>query len=369
MTKTKKRQKNEQYEDYWRITLGNTNYFETNSQAMKVLKLLSDYVDKKEPTLIGSNKGRYRNLQDEVLKVSPKPAKSLESQRESARKEINQFTKLGFFKNGLTEKTLFVDEFINSRSIRKRQKLFSRIVIRNARFNNATTEELDQVNQMYFLLSTLEEVGELNLKKDIKGLMISKIDKIEKGYLTREELDKLNLEAEEIEIEGRKYNQIGYLKNVCRKLITLKVRGDIVRFPEDDDDLFGREEKISPRDKPEYRLHRKNLKNEASGKCMVDRKTKYCNWSHIKPFKICMDNDLEEEALDPDNGFYLNRDIDIYFNNGDISWDDDGNIIFSDNLSIDEKNKFENSSMNKEFLFPERLVYLEFHRKEIFNQK
>ena len=122
MTKTKKRQKNEQYEDYWRITLGNTNYFETNSQAMKVLKLLSDYVDKKEPTLIGNNKGRYRNLQDEVLKVSPKPAKSLESQRESARKEINQFTKLGFFKNGLTEKTLFVDEFINSRSIRKRQK-------------------------------------------------------------------------------------------------------------------------------------------------------------------------------------------------------------------------------------------------------
>ena len=79
MTKTKKRQKNEQYEDYWRITLGNTNYFETNSQAMKVLKLLSDYVDKKEPTLIGNNKGRYRNLQDEVLKVSPKPAKSLES--------------------------------------------------------------------------------------------------------------------------------------------------------------------------------------------------------------------------------------------------------------------------------------------------
>ena len=61
---------------------------------MKVLKLLSDYVDKKEPTLIGNNKGRYRNLQDEVLKVSPKPAKSLESQRESARKEINQFTDL-----------------------------------------------------------------------------------------------------------------------------------------------------------------------------------------------------------------------------------------------------------------------------------
>jgi len=104
---------------------------------------------------------------------------------------------------------------------------------------------------------------------------------------------------------------------------------------------------------------------------MVDRKTKYCNWSHIKDFQYCIDNNLEKEAFDPDNGFYLNRDIDIYFNNGDLTWDDNGIILFADNLSKDEKDKFKNSNsnMNKEFLTPERLVYLEFHQKKIFNQK
>lgn len=369
MAKPKKRRKIEIREKYWKLSLGNTNYFESNSQAMKVLKILSNHVDNKNLTLLGNNKGRYEELQDKVLKVSPKEAKSIDAQRQSARKEINQFTKLGFFRKGLTEKHPDVDLFINSKSIKKKTRIFSKIVRQNARFNNATTKELDNINQMSFFLRTLEETEELNIKKDIKGLMISEIDKIDKGYVTREELDELNKEAEKIDIEDRKYNQIGYLRNICEKLITLEVRGDIIRFPEDDKDLFGKDEKISPRDKPEYREHRKQLKAEAEGKCMVDRATEYCIWSHIKPFDYCIKNKLTEQALDPENGFYINRDLDILFNNGDISWDNSGTIMISNSLNEEKKRLLKNSNMNKEFLTSERLVYLDFHRKNVFNQR
>ena len=364
MTKTKKRRSEEIREYYWKLSLGNTDYFSRDSQAIRVLKMLSKRVDDKELTLLGNNEGRYIKLQDEVLKVSPKPAKSIESQRESARKEINQFTKLGFVSNGITEKHPFVDKFINSNSQKRKIKIFSKIVRKNARFNNASTEELDNINHMTFLLNTLEEIGELNIKKDIKGLMICEIENIKKGYLTREELDDWNQKAKEIEIEVRKYNQIGFLKNICKKLITLEVRGDIIRFPEDDKDLFAKDEKINPREKQEYREHRKQLKNEADGKCMVDGVTKYCNWSHIKPFKYCMDNNLEEEALDPDNGLYINRDLDILFNNGEISWNDDGTILFEKNFPEDKRNKLKDDNIKKEFLTPERLKYLNFHRKK-----
>ena len=50
------------------------------------------------------------------------------------------------------------------------------------------------------------------------------------------------------------------IENICKKLITLEVRGDIIRFPEDDKDLFAKDEKINPREKQEYREHRKQLK-------------------------------------------------------------------------------------------------------------
>ena len=101
---------------------------------------------------------------------------------------------------------------------------------------------------------------------------------------------------------------------------------------------------------------------------MVDRATEYCIWSHIKPFDYCIQNELNDETFDPENGFYLNRDLDILFNNGDITWGDDGIIMIADRLNNEKKELIKNSNMNKEFLTTERLIYLDFHRKNVFNQ-
>ena len=87
--------------------------------------------------------------------------------------------------------------------------------------------------------------------------------------------------------------------------------------------------------------------------------------SHIKPWKNC-DN---KECIDPENGLLLKPDNDFLFDQGYISFDDDGNIIFSKYLSeqdiqefhLSEKIKIKKVSSNMK-------KYLNYHRKEIFKR-
>ena len=81
--------------------------------------------------------------------------------------------------------------------------------------------------------------------------------------------------------------------------------------------------------------------------------------SHIKPWSNCDAN----EKLDSDNGFLLCPNHDALFDLGYISFDDEGNILISDQLeeidivymNIDKNMKINLSGKNKK--------YLEYHRK------
>ncbi len=85
--------------------------------------------------------------------------------------------------------------------------------------------------------------------------------------------------------------------------------------------------------------------------------------SHIKPWK----DSSNLERLDKYNGFLLLPNYDCAFDNGMISFEDDGRVLISSKLEEPEKVGIsENLSIN---LFEENKFYLSFHRANIFMDK
>ncbi len=86
--------------------------------------------------------------------------------------------------------------------------------------------------------------------------------------------------------------------------------------------------------------------------------------SHSKPWKDCKDS---REAIDKFNGFLLIPTLDKAFDKGYISFTNKGNIIISTMLSSnDTKALGINDSMKINGLVEEHLVYLKYHRENIF---
>jgi predicted restriction endonuclease len=84
--------------------------------------------------------------------------------------------------------------------------------------------------------------------------------------------------------------------------------------------------------------------------------------SHIKPWAICNNN----EKTDVSNGLLLSPLFDKLFDRGFISFKDDGELIISDWLSEENKNridfKYDIEDLN---LTSERKSYLEYHRSYV----
>ena len=82
--------------------------------------------------------------------------------------------------------------------------------------------------------------------------------------------------------------------------------------------------------------------------------------SHIKPF-IKLE---ESEAYDPNNGLLLSRTMDSLFDLKYISFNDEGQIIFSKRLSQTVRTFLEkqNYSLDQTILTEKRKMYLEYHR-------
>lgn len=83
--------------------------------------------------------------------------------------------------------------------------------------------------------------------------------------------------------------------------------------------------------------------------------------SHIKPWAACENG---SERLDPYNGIILAAHIDILFDQGWISFENDGCLLISNELHI---------SVKEQFLLPKKIkafsvvscCYLEWHRKNL----
>lgn len=346
------------YENYWSITNAFTDY--NGSGFINTLKTIIEFIDREGKDALS----KYDDLQDEVQKV-------IGINLISVRKAINQMVKLGFIepelKGYLTDSKLY----INAKTNRKRQTLLSKIVYSNAKLNSSVTD-VDNTRAIQFLINTLEEVGKLSID-NIKGLMTTDISHCTKEYLTSEELFNQTEYAERIQFDKRKYNQIGYLINLLKKLDDIVFVNDKLYFKDDAKQIFGEELQqtlIKVRNPYLHRIYKIQLKEESEAKvggtrCMLE-KLDYpvLIASHIKPFINCDD----EEAYDPENGLLLSRTIDSMFDLGYISFDNDGSILFSQDLSSEIESFWKKYIIDTVFLTDKRLEYLEYHRTNVFKK-
>lgn len=91
--------------------------------------------------------------------------------------------------------------------------------------------------------------------------------------------------------------------------------------------------------------------------------------SHIKPYNVCIKENNEAEALDYMNGLALSPTYDRLFDQGYITFTDDGILICGTQLSslTWSKLNINPTAKNRMRIFPEnREHYLEYHRKHVF---
>lgn len=91
--------------------------------------------------------------------------------------------------------------------------------------------------------------------------------------------------------------------------------------------------------------------------------------SHIKPYSICIKNNENDQALDYLNGLALSPTYDKLFDQGYITFSDNGELVCGTQLSSYtwEKLSINPNAKNKMRIFPEeREIYLEYHRNNVF---
>lgn len=345
------------YEEYWKLTLEYTDF--NGLSFMKTLEIIVDFIDSNRSKKYSNQK--YKELQKKVFAVFPKQDMG------SVRKSINQFVKLGFVNFELRSYHENARDFLEARTNKKRQSIFSKIVYTNSSFNRSVTNDSSQ-REINFLIKTLEENGKLH-KKDIIALMTIKIDRIRKGFLDSLELQGARKKAERIGFIKRKYNQVGYLYNLLGKLDDIVFIKDELYFTEDAKNIFGDEpgEEYRSRDPYLHRLYKNQLQEESFSiygdtKCMLEKLAyPVLIASHIKPFI----RSTNEEAYDANNGLLLSKNMDVLFDLGYISFENDGKIILSDRLSKDVKNYLKKYILDRVFINNKRLEYLKYHRSKV----
>ncbi|MFT5660504.1 MAG: putative restriction endonuclease [Sulfurimonas sp.] len=342
------------YEQYWSVTNAFTDY--NSDKFLRTLEITATFIQEfeKEPY----SQEKYERLQARVNFDNINDI--------SVRKRINQLVKLGFINPRLL--SIHPDSllFLDAKTNRKRSSLLSKIVYSNSKLN-ASVKEDSSLHQINFLLKTLEEVGKLHIN-EIIGLMQVNISSVEKGFLNFSEVEVVKLQAQSIDFQTRKYNQISHFLNLLKKLDDLVFVGEELYFEEDIQvPLLVKSKK---RDGYLHRIYKNQLKEQSSEifsevKCMLEELA-YPSLvaSHIKPF-IVSDTD---EAYDANNGLLLSRNMDILFDQGYISFLDDGNIIYSKNLNNELKEHLSTYILNPVFLNDKRLEYLRYHKEHIFKE-
>lgn len=341
------------YEKYWSITLAYSDIHGQN--FIGVLRKIRDFID--------NNSGQYseivyNKLQDSVVEHT-------RIQRVSVRKAINQFVKLGFVEPYLTRYAPQTNEFLNAVTNKRREAIFSHVVYNNSSFNSSVTAHNDQSGHISFLVKTLEHIGRLE-PEDIAALMTVDITDCE-CVKTQEELDEIRANMKNMEFLLRKYNQLGYLRGILARLEGLVFQNGALYFKDDAERLFPPDAERNGRDMYKHRIFKEELKNESMEKiqsveCMVENiHYPILIASHIKPFRDAEEN----EQYDPNNGLLLTKSMDALFDQGNISFENDGEIIISSGLPDKTKDHISNLHISDVFLKQERLRYLKYHRDSI----
>ncbi len=351
----------QKYEKYWSLTLAYTAIYDKNFNS--VLEAIVKFIDANDTSKYSP--ALYKKLQDEVSKINGLKGTSL-------RKSINQFVKLGFINFEFKTYHPSSKLFLYAKLKQQKKTIFSKIVYENSSFNRDITVDSNK-QEISFLIKTLEHIGGLS-KEDIAALMTQNIDDFPKGYLNKSELEAAKKNTKEIEFYVRKYNQVNHFKSVLSYLDDLVFVDGILKFEEDAHVVLQEKAlKDKKRKRKDYlhKIYKNLLKEESEEKlkktqCMVEQLS-YPSLvaSHIKPF---IDSD-DNEAYDSQNGLLLSRNMDILFDKGYITFEDDGTLDFVEELEEDVKKHLIKYKLDKQFLTKERLLYLDYHRKEIFGKK
>ncbi len=114
-------------------------------------------------------------------------------------------------------------------------------------------------------MTTLLESGPIE-KNDIIAMMITNIEEYEKGYLTREELDKQYSIAVNNNFAERKYNQISHLKSYLKHFIDVVYDPAYDRFYFKDDPILDslNLEKTYKRDNVKHKIYKSELIKESN---------------------------------------------------------------------------------------------------------
>ena len=274
--------------------------------------------------------------------------------------------KLGFIRPGLLYYDDLTDKFLNAKTNEHRRRIFSEIVYKKSKFNSSVSND-NAGGHLKFLINTLTHVGKLT-KSDIGALMCTDIREFEdKGYLSEEELSGKKEEIANTSFLERKYNQSKHFQSILANLNGLRYHDNVLYFDEDAERLFPPDYERRGRDVYLHTIFKDELKKESCRefneiKCMVENIAyPILIASHIKPWR----KSTEIEAYDPSNGLLLTRSMDALFDQGEISFEDNGEIILADCLPKSTYEYLNGLSIHNVFLTNERITYLKYHRVEI----
>ena len=344
------------YEDYWTITLAYTNIY--GEKFNNSLKMILDFIDFHEITTNTYSSELYNELQQKLNSV-------YNLNDISIRKIINQYVRLGFVNYRLGGYHSEARKFLNARTKEEKRIIFSKIVYQNASFKREVTSD-SKDKEINFLLKTLAYSGPLTVE-DRAALMLTNLSQVSRDFLTRDELEEKKRYAEVINFRERKYNQIRFFSNLLKKLSDVYLDTNNILYLTEDD-MPNDIEEYEKRDPYLHRLYKSDLKEESvqlfkKEICYLE-KLDYPSLvaSHIKPFK----KSKPSEQYDKDNGLLLSRGMDALFDKGYISFEDNGSIMISDRLSSEVKEHLNNYSLNPIVLNENRLKYLDYNRKYVF---
>lgn len=358
--------KNQQYDNYWKLTVEYTDIFDLKFN--NTLKMIVTYIDNNDLINKEYNKNHYALIQKNINCVYEK------SDLASVRKSINQFVKLGFIKPFLKGYHTLTKRFLNAKTPHEKQILFSKIFYEAASFNSSVTTDDTKTKQINFVLKTLTYHPKMQLsKEDIVALMVTpNISSISKGYLNVEELKENYEYSKVIGFESKKYNQIAYMfvfMNLMDNIIADKNIG--IRFKDKHQIEISTE-----RDPYLYSIFKSELEAESIDYygmpvCYMKKQPyKGLVHSHIKDSAVCLREGDLDTAYDYNNGILLSQECDAYFDKFDISFNDDGSILINpsafNNMNI--LNEYEQYKLDCHIMNSIRKQYMKWHREK-FNQK
>ncbi len=349
---------NQVYENYWQITLEYSDFY--GKPFNDVLRIIVDYIDIKVDKDIGMSKNNYQELQQIIMQAYPKSDIS-------TRKSINQFFKLGFINNLGKSYHYLTKDFLNETNKEQKRLLYSKIIYDNASFSRSY-KKVANVNEMKFLVKTLEACGQIT-KEQLFAVLFTNVSEYEKGFLTPIELSSKYSKILIDKKNERKYNQRNYLFTLCSNLTDIYVNKNIISL--DESIMIDNKEKTKVRDPYLQRLYKRELINEYKknykttvGRCVMEKLAyPILIASHIKPYMQCDNN---KEAFDVNNGLLLSKNMDSLFDNGYITFDDEGNVITSNRLEEDVANYVVKFHLDNNIYNFKRKEYMKYHRENVF---